>query len=75
MMKRLEDFFKMLFKALFSDSENNVIDRRNRVLQYDLDNDPNRDNMYSIFKENKQNICRKMNVDCKSSGENLRLLR
>ena len=34
-------------------SENNVIDRRNRVLQYDLDNDPNRDNMYSIFKENK----------------------
>lgn len=26
MMKRLEDFFKMLFKALFSDSENNVIE-------------------------------------------------
>ena len=25
-MKRLEDFFKMLFKALFSDSENNVIE-------------------------------------------------
>lgn len=36
-------------------SGNKVIDRCNRVIQYDLDNDPNRDNMYSIFKGNNVN--------------------
>ena len=34
-------------------SETNVINRQNRILQYNLDNDANRDNMYSIFKESK----------------------
>ncbi len=45
------------FEAPYPDirliSEKNIIDRKNRIIQYELDNDPNRENMYAIFQENK----------------------